>query len=570
MLENSQFGYVKGDKVFLKGNGNLPDREIGVVKESEDASIRYFIERYEKVKQKIEDVAKNIEESANKGSYLMKLVHMKEYLSEYNAVGDFEKLYARIAELEDNIRDYVNGNRQKNLSLKQTLLNEARELKDSVEWDETAEKFKDLKMRWIRTGSAEKDFEDNLCTEFDEILDGFFARRKAFFEDVKKVENDKIRLYNRLIYELRGINMAQNKTPDHRARVVAIQKEWKAVGDINKWKYVKIWKKYKREVDRFFGNPYDPSLDTPPRISRPFDKNRSFNKPGSYQGQGFQRPQDGSNAGRTPYPRNDRPPYDGQQRPYEQRPRYERTDRPYEQRPNYERPNEQRPNYERPNYEQRPNYERPNYEQRPNYERPNYERPNYERGDKPAYQNRQQNYEQKNQYSQPQQFVKKELAPEEILEQKRKYCEQVEYVCDNEPNIHFGEIKKVQNEWKTLGFIPNNPIDRELNNRFRTACNEIFEHGFLVREAREKIEGFDNKTRFEQLKVKVKLLKESIRTEEMTLQQLERSNPSLVGSMPGPNQTPEQTAYQNQINKIKTKKRLARKMQTTLDSGYLQ
>ena len=386
------------------------------------------------------------------------------------------------------------------MSLKQVLLNEARELKDSTDWDVTAEKFKDLKMRWIRTGSADKEFEDELCLEFDKILDDFFARRKAHFEEVKKIENDKIRLYSRLISELRGINYQHNKTPEHRARVVAIQKEWKVIGDINKWKYVKIWKKYKREVDRFFGNPIDDTPEPPRRFQRPYDPNRT-----GYSGQ-------------------------------------------------------------RPSYGQQGSYQG-------NQGAQGGSRPSYQRNDRPSgdYQRRDDFQPRQNQYQRPQQFeAKRELAPEEILEQKRKYCEQVEYICDNEPSVHFGEIKKLQADWKNLGFIANNPLDRELNNRFRTACNEIFEHGFLIKEAREKIDGFDNKTRFEQLKVKIKLLKEAIKAEETALQVMERSNPSLVGSLPGPNQSPEQTAYQNQINKIKTKKRLAKKLQTTLDSSFLQ
>jgi hypothetical protein len=495
MLENSQFGYVKDGKVFLKGNDGSV-REIGIVKESEEASIRYFVDRYEKIKNKIEDVAKNIEESANKGSFLMKLIHMKEYLQTYNAIGDFDLLYKRIAELEDNIRNYVQGNRQKNLTLKQVLLAEARELKDSTDWDETAEKFKDLKMRWIRTGSAEKGYEEELCTEFDSILDNFFARRKAHFEDIKKVENDKIRIYNRLIYELRGLNYVQNKTPEHRLRVIAIQKEWKAVGDINKWKYVKIWKKYKREIDRYFGNPIDPSLDAPTRPYKSFDKGRpSSPRPqgqGGYQGgSGYQQ---------------------GNRQSYQQRPQY----------------GEQRSSY-----------------------------------------GESRNYEQRQSYAQQATPPVQNLTPEQILDQKRRYCEQVEYVCEHEPSVNFNEIKKLQATWKSLGYVQNNPLDRELNNRFRTACNEIFEHGFLIKEAREKIEGFDNKTRFEQLKVKIKLMKESIKNEENTLLAMERANPSLADSLPGPNQTPEQVAYQNQLNKIKTKKRLAKKMQTTLDSGYL-
>ena len=79
MTDNKNYGYIKEGNVYLSAYMEFPDRLIGVVKDSEEASIDYFVDRFEKVEQKIANVAKSIEESANKGSYLMKLIHMRTY-----------------------------------------------------------------------------------------------------------------------------------------------------------------------------------------------------------------------------------------------------------------------------------------------------------------------------------------------------------------------------------------------------------------------------------------------------------------------------------------------------------
>ena len=44
------FGYIKDNKVFLKGFLGQEDREIGEVKEDEASTISYFEARFEQIK----------------------------------------------------------------------------------------------------------------------------------------------------------------------------------------------------------------------------------------------------------------------------------------------------------------------------------------------------------------------------------------------------------------------------------------------------------------------------------------------------------------------------------------
>jgi hypothetical protein len=429
------YGYIKDDNVYLKGYNDRPDRQIGVVKESSEASIAYFEDRYQKLLEKVEEVAAAIEESQNKGSYLMKLVHIRESLETYNAIGDSTAVERRIVELEQGIEDYISENRVKNTEIKTALLAEAQELKDSSDWEEVSEYLKDLKMRWIRTGSVGEEDEE-ISEEFDRCLDIFFERRKAFFDNERIVNDDRILQYKRISNKVRKLNYQKEKTPEMRQEVIDLQKAWKDVGVIPKWKYLKLYRNYKREVDLFFGN--EPTNDT---------------------------------------------------------------------------------------------------------------------------------------YSSYRQEPPTPTTPEGILESKRKLTEEVEEIASKFENVHLNNVKTKQVQWKKMGIIRNNDEDRLLNNRFHAACSEIFTHVFLENEAKESFEGYESKTGFEQLKLKIKLIKDSIREEEPKLQQIAKEIPQDSYGRPmfdrnEPSHAPVRSQYMNLLNVIRTKKRLSKKFQNQLNSSY--
>ncbi|WP_332911376.1 hypothetical protein [Algoriphagus boritolerans] len=83
------FGYIKDGKVYLKGFLGRSDREIGEVKENEASTLSYFEARFEQIKDKVTKLKSDIEENQNKGSFLMKLIHLRDSLFETDALGDF-------------------------------------------------------------------------------------------------------------------------------------------------------------------------------------------------------------------------------------------------------------------------------------------------------------------------------------------------------------------------------------------------------------------------------------------------------------------------------------------------
>ena len=65
IMDAKKFGYVKDGKVFRKGFNKLDDLEIGEVRESEEQSLQYFVERYNKLAEKVDSLEKSVTD-ANK------------------------------------------------------------------------------------------------------------------------------------------------------------------------------------------------------------------------------------------------------------------------------------------------------------------------------------------------------------------------------------------------------------------------------------------------------------------------------------------------------------------------
>jgi len=258
------YGYIKDTKVYLRKFLNQPDRVIGEVKEDEASTIKYFEDRFTTLKEKIGQLKKDIEENQNKGSFLMKLIHLKDSLLEYDALGDFLPLIEDLEQLQVFLEDIIKKNREKNLEIKRGLIIEAEALKNSTEWKETAEEFKNLKMRWIKTGPVEKEFEEEMEEPFNEAIDSFFENRKNFFEDMAVQAEVNVKIYERLVIEARG---AFDNPDAKRAFEISkrIQKEWKAAGRVPAEKRQPLWDEFSKLNNRIFSR-FRRTMETGPQM----------------------------------------------------------------------------------------------------------------------------------------------------------------------------------------------------------------------------------------------------------------------------------------------------------------
>ncbi|MEQ9438557.1 MAG: DUF349 domain-containing protein [Cyclobacteriaceae bacterium] len=287
------YGFIQDGKIYRNAFLEYPEREIGEVRESEASTIKYFENRFEMAENKVALLEKSVTESENKGSYLMKLIHMRESLAKFDALGNYPSLYERLNAIEESLRVIISQNRIKNLEIKRALIGEAEPFEFSSDWEEATEQLKEIKGKWIKTGAVAEEFQEEIEGRFNEILDHFFQRRKQFFEERKQMIYDRVRRYMDINNELYRLQRA----PDRQQaleRAKQLQAEWREVGKIPGFKYVKLFRNHKSLTNRLFGGGGRPGGG--------YDRGGGYNRSGGYdrsRGGGYDRSGGGGGYGRS-------------------------------------------------------------------------------------------------------------------------------------------------------------------------------------------------------------------------------------------------------------------------------
>ncbi|WP_425635843.1 DUF349 domain-containing protein [Algoriphagus yeomjeoni] len=259
------YGYIKNDKVYLKGFLGQEDRIIGEVKEDEASTLKYFEDRFEQLKEKVEKLKNDIQENQNKGSFLMKLIHLRESLMQSDALGDFEPLIKDLSQQEEYLNEIIQVNRTKNLEVKKGLILEAEEKKDDTDWKETTEFYKELKLRWIKTGPVDKEHQEEIEGTFNDIVQHFFENRRHFFEGLALQAEENIKVYEALVVQAREAH----DFPD--AKIAfdiskKIQRQWKEAGKVPAEKRQPLWDEFSKLNNRIFSR-YKRTLQTGPQMN---------------------------------------------------------------------------------------------------------------------------------------------------------------------------------------------------------------------------------------------------------------------------------------------------------------
>ena len=272
-MKTHNYGFFKDGKIFRKGFLEYPDREIGEVRGSEDETMQYFIDRFQIAKNKVETLEKQIEEAENKGSYLMKLLHLRTFLSEFDGLGDFVPLYEKLDSLEKQLRELISVNRVKNLEIKRALIAEAEEARKIEDDREAFEKFDDIRERWIKTGSVDKQYEEETEGRFSELVQEHFDRKRANYEKKKAETNERIKKYERIIAMADKLRWERDKRVAT-SELKKLPAEWKRVGPIPAIRMKTLWRQFKSINDFIFrkGKPTDRFQQRRPFVRENFEE----------------------------------------------------------------------------------------------------------------------------------------------------------------------------------------------------------------------------------------------------------------------------------------------------------
>lgn len=261
-MKNSQYGYVKDGKVFLKSFRNYPDRVIGEVKDTEENALQYFTSRFNVISGKVENLVNNIETAQNKGSFLMSLLHLKTTVPQYDALGDFEVLLKKLEKAEESLSALIHQNRGKNKEIKEALIVEAQEAVVNPDWKEATKLLVEVNGKWIKTGKADKEIDDKLDADFRDIYSDFYARKKAFYEEIQALYVKRLEQYTLLLHKAN--EMYARKAP--MSELKGLQTAWREVGTVPKIMLQDVMRDFRKTVKDIV------------RINRSFKPRESFVK----------------------------------------------------------------------------------------------------------------------------------------------------------------------------------------------------------------------------------------------------------------------------------------------------
>ena len=269
-LVKNEYGFCQDGKVYINAYLNFPQREIGFVRNTEQEALDYFVNRFELAKTKVIHLASEINDVQNKGSYLTKVVQMKAYLAEFDGLGDFQPLFTQLDSLEVFLKDLIQNNQIKNLEIKRALIEDAKVIAGQEDVLQATEDLMELKAKWVKTGPVDKKYQDSLSENFQEVMDHFFLRRRAYFEEKNRQIDEKILILQGYIDSVHQLRKAED-LDDSIIKVKELQKEWKNVIGLPPKKQSMLWKNFKKANDMFFekynrvkGIEYKPRVD--PRI----------------------------------------------------------------------------------------------------------------------------------------------------------------------------------------------------------------------------------------------------------------------------------------------------------------
>lgn len=162
-------------------------------------------------------------------------------------------VYARIQSFYDEKRTELAAN----LEQKREIARKAAELvanfssESTKDWETATATLLALQEEWKKIGFGPRKENEEVWKEFRASCDAFFAKKKAFFDAVRGKFDEVAAKKQQLVDKLEAIKDSTDwkKTTD---QILAIQKDWKALGSAGQRFEQKLWKEFRAACDHFF------------------------------------------------------------------------------------------------------------------------------------------------------------------------------------------------------------------------------------------------------------------------------------------------------------------------------
>lgn len=135
-----------------------------------------------------------------------------------------------------------------NIEKKKKLIETAKQLATSTDWNATGEKFIRLQKEWKTIGHVPRKTGDKLWEEFNSTCNKFFDARKEAGADAHENEHKNLERKQNIVQQLK--TFVEEKAEDVQDKVLSLMKEYNNIGHVPYKEKDKIYTEYQEVVDR--------------------------------------------------------------------------------------------------------------------------------------------------------------------------------------------------------------------------------------------------------------------------------------------------------------------------------
>lgn len=214
----------------------------------------------EAVKKDLIQQAKNI---VNPSNWSKATSEMEELMAKWKATGSAGKetddtLWNEFNEARqhffDNKHQYwedLQSKFENARQVKNDLIEKAKELAESEEWQKTSTAFQEMMDQWKAVGSAGKEFEDKLWNEFNEVRQNFYNRRTAYYDELHEKQGNNATSKKDLVNQAQEIAARKEYSKENTEAMKNLSNTWKTIGNSGKEEDA-IWKEFRGAMDSYF------------------------------------------------------------------------------------------------------------------------------------------------------------------------------------------------------------------------------------------------------------------------------------------------------------------------------
>jgi hypothetical protein len=170
-----------------------------------------------------------------------------------------EELWQRIMAAKNNFFDrkkahftVIHQEQEAKLIIKMALVEKAESMKDSVDWNKTAQAYAALMMEWKKSGKVPHEKADELWKRFTDAQEFFFDARKKHTEETRIMMEENLSKKTALLNRADEIKNS-SRWGDVTQEMNKLLEEWKKIGPVPREFNNSLWDSFLAARKHFFG-----------------------------------------------------------------------------------------------------------------------------------------------------------------------------------------------------------------------------------------------------------------------------------------------------------------------------